>query len=182
MQQWSRHIVILVSEAKSDLAKRIQNRFWTSQNDKDMISLIQRVTSGAVTIDNELFSQIKAGYVILLGIFESDSEKEADKLVDKILNLRIMADEQDKMNRSIIDTKGELLVVSQFTLCADLTFGRRPSFIKAMKPDKAEKLYEYFVAKISKSGLTIKTGKFGAMMQVNIVNDGPTTIIIDSAK
>lgn len=148
----------------------------------NMISLIQRVSSGSVTINDKLYSKINAGYVILLGIFEKDNEKDADKLVEKIINLRIMSDSEDKMNKSILYTKGDILVVSQFTLCADLTFGRRPSFIKAKKPDEAKKLYEYFVKKLSQSGLTVKTGKFGAMMQVEIINDGPVTIIIDSRK
>lgn len=147
-----------------------------------MIALIQRVSSGSVIIDNKLFSHINAGYVIFLGIFDDDTEKDADKLTEKIVNLRIMADEDDKMNKSILEIKGEILLVSQFTLCADLTFGRRPSFIKAKKPDDAKILYEYLISKLSATGLTIKTGQFGAMMQVKIINDGPVTIIVDSKK
>ncbi|MEK6951457.1 MAG: D-aminoacyl-tRNA deacylase [Nanoarchaeota archaeon] len=145
-----------------------------------MISLIQRVTKAEVNIKGKLFSSIAKGYVILLGIFEDDTEKDLNKLVDKIVGLRIMSDKDDKMNLSIIDVKGEILVVSQFTLCADVSGGRRPSFIKAKKPDEAEKLYKSFVEKLKQKGLEIKTGSFGEYMEVQIFNDGPVTIILDS--
>lgn len=147
-----------------------------------MIALIQRVSKGAVVIENKPYSQIKKGYVILLGIFDDDGEKDVAKLVDKVVNLRIMSDEQGKMNKSILETRGEVLVVSQFTLAADLTGGRRPSFIKAMKPEKAEELYELFVKKLQDKKLEVKTGKFGESMEVQILNDGPVTIIADSKK
>ena len=142
-----------------------------------MIAVIQRVKSGKVTIENKIFSQINYGYVIFLGIFEKDNTAEADKLIDKIIHLRIMPDENNKMNKSIMDIKGEMLIVSQFTLCAELE-GRRPSFFQAKNPDEAEKLYNYFVDKLKKTNLTVKTGQFAAKMEVEIINDGPVTIIL----
>ncbi len=145
-----------------------------------MIALIQRVTKGKVSIKNKVHSEIGHGFVILLGIFEEDSEKDVEKLVEKIANLRIMSDEQGKMNRSILDTKGEILLVSQFTLAADLSAGRRPSFIKAKQPEEAEQLYELFVEKLRNNGIPVKTGKFGEYMEVAIFNDGPVTIIANS--
>lgn len=147
-----------------------------------MIALIQRVSKGAVVIQDKPYSQIKKGYVILLGIFDDDREKDVAKLVEKVVNLRIMSDEQEKMNRSILETKGEVLVVSQFTLAADITGGRRPSFIKAMEPEKAEELYKFFVKELQEKNLTVKTGKFGEYMEVQIANDGPVTIITNSKK
>ena len=145
-----------------------------------MIALIQRVSSGKVTVKNKLISEIAKGYVILLGIFEEDEDADVLKLVEKISSLRIMSDAQDKMNLSIVDVKGEILLVSQFTLVADLTSGRRPSFIKAKSPDMAKPLYELFIHKLKEKGIPVKTGQFGTYMQVNIVNDGPVTIIADS--
>jgi D-tyrosyl-tRNA(Tyr) deacylase len=147
-----------------------------------MIAVIQQVKKGSVKIGDKVFSQINFGYVILLGIFEEDMEKDAIKLTEKISNLRIMSDEQSKMNKSIMGTKGEILLVSQFTLCADVTGGRRPSFIKAKKPDEAKKLYELFVQELKEKNIPVKTGKFGKYMTVEIVNDGPVTIIVDSKK
>ncbi len=145
-----------------------------------MIGLIQRVTKAEVNIKGKPYSSIGAGYVILLGIFETDSEADVNKLVDKIVGLRIMSDKADKMNLSITDVKGSILVVSQFTLCADVSGGRRPSFIKAKKPDEAEKLYKLFVDKLNNKGLEVKTGSFGEYMEVAIFNTGPVTIILDS--
>jgi len=145
-----------------------------------MIALIQRVNKGVVNIHGKPYSSIGAGYVILLGIFEDDTEQDVNKLVDKIIGLRIMSDKEDKMNLSIMDVKGEILVVSQFTLCADVSGGRRPSFIKAKKPEEAEKLYKLFVEKLKQAGLNVKTGKFGEYMEVQIFNDGPVTIILNS--
>lgn len=147
-----------------------------------MIALIQRVSKGKVLIKNKTHSEIGSGYVILLGIFEGDDEKAVEKLIEKIVNLRIMSDEEGKMNKSIVETNCEILVVSQFTLSADLSGGRRPSFIKAMKPDEAEKLYEFFVKKLRGKDIPVKTGKFGEYMEVQIFNDGPVTIIADSKK
>lgn len=146
-----------------------------------MRTLLQRVTSGKVTIKNEIVGEIGKGYVLFLGIKEGDSEKEADLLAEKIVNLRVMSDENDKMNLSIKDADGEILVVSQFTLYADTTEGRRPSFINAAKPEIAEKLYLYFIDKLKKLGIkNVQTGEFGAYMSVEIVNDGPVTIMLDS--
>jgi D-tyrosyl-tRNA(Tyr) deacylase len=145
-----------------------------------MLAVIQRVKKGKVIIVNKTGSEIGPGYVILLGILEGDNENEADKLVEKIINLRIMGDEHGKINKSILETRGEILVISQFTLAADLSGGRRPSFIKAMKPEAAEKLYNFFVKKLQGKKLKVKTGEFGARMEVQIFNDGPVTIIIDS--
>ncbi len=146
-----------------------------------MKGLIQRVTNGKVSINGKVISQIGTGYIILLGVSEKDTEKEADLLAEKTVNLRIMSDEQDKMNRSILDIGREILVVSQFTLLADTTGGRRPSFIKAAKSDLGNKLYLYFVDKLKNLGVTnVQTGEFGAYMTVEIINDGPVTIMLDT--
>lgn len=146
-----------------------------------MRTLIQRVTKGKVLMKNQIIGEIGLGYVILLGVKEGDSEKEADFLAEKIVNLRVMSDEIDKMNLSIKDVDGEILVVSQFTLYADTTAGRRPSFITAAKPEIANKLYLYFVDKLKQSGIkNVQTGEFGAYMSVELVNDGPVTIMVDS--
>ncbi|MGB9882896.1 MAG: D-aminoacyl-tRNA deacylase [Microgenomates group bacterium] len=144
-----------------------------------MIALIQRVKSGKVIVENKIFSQINHGYVILVGFCQGDDEKTVLKIAEKIVNLRIMADENGKMNLNITQVKGEILLVSQFTLCAD-TSQRRPSFIKALKEDGAEKLYKFLIEKLKEKNIPIKTGKFGHYMTVEIVNDGPTTIILDS--
>lgn len=146
-----------------------------------MKALIQRVTKGSVSIDGKTISRIGKGYVVFLGVAEGDSEKEADLLAEKTVNLRIMSDMQDKMNRSILDVGGEILVVSQFTLLADTKGGRRPSFIRAAKPEVANKLYLYFVNKLKQLGVkNVRTGEFGAYMTVEIINDGPVTIILDT--
>lgn len=145
-----------------------------------MIALIQRVTKGKVTTKERVVSEIGKGYVVLLGIFEEDTEKDVEKLAEKISTLRIMSDENEKMNLSITDAKGEILVVSQFTLVADLTYGRRPSFIKAKNPDEAKKIYELFVSILKSKDIPVKTGEFGTYMQLEIHNDGPVTIIADS--
>lgn len=147
-----------------------------------MIALIQRVTKASVSIDNKIYSQIKKGYVILLGIFDFDNQQHIDILIKRIINLRIMADENNKMNFSIKETNNEVLVVSQFTLCADTSKGRRPSFIHAKNPKEAEKLYIKFVKTIKEKGVKVKTGEFGTYMNVKIHNDGPVTIILDSKK
>ncbi len=145
-----------------------------------MIALIQRVCSASVSINNNVYSSISNGYLILIGIIQEDTRNNVEKLVGKILNLRIMADNQGKMNRSIIEVKGEILVVSQFTLCANLKGGRRPDFFPAKKPEEAKILYEQFIDNLNKSGLIVKTGEFAAYMKVSLVNDGPVTIIVDS--
>lgn len=132
-------------------------------------------------IDGKTISEIKKGYVILLGVCEGDTENESKLLAEKTANLRVMSDGNDKMNLSIIDVKGEVLVVSQFTLCADCSGGRRPSFINAAKPDTAKSLYELYISELKRLGVEkVVTGEFGAYMQVDIVNDGPVTILLDT--
>ncbi len=141
--------------------------------------VIQRVKKAAVVINDKIYSQINAGFLILIGISKNDTEKQAEWLAQKIANLRIMADKQDKMNLSIQEVKAEILVVSQFTLLANCLGGNRPSFIEAAKPDKAKKLYEFFINKLKSYGLVVKTGLFGSLMEVNLVNDGPVTIVLE---
>lgn len=142
--------------------------------------VIQRVKKAAVVINDKIYSQINAGFLILIGISKNDTVKQAQWLVQKIANLRIMADKQDKMNLSIKETKGEILVVSQFTLLANCLGGNRPSFIKAAKPGEAKKLYEFFIDKLRCYGLSVKTGSFGSLMEVNLTNDGPVTIVMEN--
>jgi D-tyrosyl-tRNA(Tyr) deacylase len=140
--------------------------------------VIQRVKKGAVLVDGKIFSQIDKGYVILVGFCQGDDKGKVEKMAEKILNLRIMADENEKMNYNISQVNGELLIVSQFTLCAD-TSQRRPSFISASKEDEAKILYDYLIELLKNKGLPLKTGKFGAYMTVEIINDGPVTIVMD---
>lgn len=144
-----------------------------------MKGLIQRVKQASVTIDGELYSSINYGMLILLGVEKEDKEVNAKVLAEKLINLRIFDDENGKMNKSILDIKGEILVVSQFTLAGDCKKGTRPSFDKAAPPDNAKKLYEDFVKIISQYGLIIKTGEFQSMMDVSLVNDGPVTFMIE---
>lgn len=148
---------------------------------KSMRILLQRVTSAKVTINNKIVGEIGRGYVVLFGAKDKDSQKDADVLAEKLVNLRVMSDENDKMNKSILDVAGEILVVSQFTLYADTSAGRRPSFISAAKPDLANKLYKYFVGKLITLGVkSVQTGVFGAYMSVELVNDGPVTIMLET--
>ena len=142
--------------------------------------LVQRVKNASVTIDGQLFSQIEQGYLLLVGFSNNDDENIVELMTQKLLNLRICDDSDGKMNLSIIDTKGELLSVSQFTLYADSSKGRRPSFIEACNPERAVQLYDYFNDKLRKSGLKVETGKFRAEMDVQLVNSGPITIMLDS--
>ena len=144
-----------------------------------MKALIQRVKSASVTIDGELYSKIGKGLLVFLGVEKEDSVENCEKLSQKVLNLRIFEDENDKMNLSVNDVKGEILVVSQFTLCGDCKKGTRPSFDKAAHPDIAVKLYEDFVEKMRSSGLKTETGKFRAMMDVELINDGPVTFMVE---
>lgn len=144
-----------------------------------MKALIQRVKQASVTIDGEIFSSINAGMLILLGVEKEDSIENAQKLSEKLINLRIFDDEDGKMNKSLMDIKGEILVVSQFTLMGDCKKGTRPSYDKAAPPDRANKLYEEFVKHISRYGLTVKTGQFQAMMEVSLINDGPVTLMVE---
>lgn len=141
--------------------------------------LIQRVKRASVTIDNEIYSTINKGILALVGIEKGDTLEEVEKSAKKIVNLRIFPDENDKMNKSLLDIQGEMLIVSQFTLCGDCKKGTRPSFDKSAPPEIANKLYEDFVSEINKYGIKTGTGKFGAMMDVELVNDGPVTFMIE---
>ncbi len=145
-----------------------------------MKALLQRVTRGSVSIAGEVVGQIGRGLVALIGVATGDTEKDAEYLARKVVSLRIFADEQGKFNLSVQDVSGELLVVSQFTLLADTRKGRRPSFVDAAPPDKARSLFERFVAETRKSGLRVETGRFQEHMQVEILNDGPVTVMLDS--
>ncbi len=143
--------------------------------------VIQRVNSASVTINNALYSSIDKGLMVLVGIEDADIETDADWLAGKLVNMRIFSDADDKMNLSVKEINGDILVVSQFTLHASTQKGNRPSFIKAARAEKAVPVYEYFCKKITlESGKTCKTGVFGADMKVSLVNDGPVTITIDS--
>ena len=146
-----------------------------------MKAVLQRVTSASVDVGGERISQISSGLLILLGVAEGDTERDAEALAAKIANLRIFSDEQGRMNLSMLAVGGGALVVSQFTLCASCAHGRRPDFFSAAKPDEAERLYLYFCERIKKEGVSeVGAGVFGADMQVSLTNDGPVTIILDS--
>lgn len=145
-----------------------------------MKALVQRVNKASVSVGDQVVGSIDRGLVVLLGVAADDSEKDAVYLADKVLNLRIFSDEAGKFNLSLLDCRGELLVVSQFTLLADTRKGRRPNFIAAAPPDKAEALFERFVELVRASGLKVATGLFGGRMLVEIHNDGPVTIMLDS--
>lgn len=144
-----------------------------------MRAFIQRVTEASVRIDGEIVGQIGAGLLVLLGIRTTDTRAEADWLAEKLPALRIFEDSEGKMNLSLLDIGGELLVVSQFTLYGDARKGRRPSYIDAAPPAVSEPLYEYFVEKLRSAGLSVATGRFGADMKVSLVNDGPVTILLE---
>lgn len=142
--------------------------------------LIQRVTKASVSIDDQIYGSIEKGYLVLIGIADTDTREIADKLVRKLIGLRIFEDENHKTNLSLNDVNGSLLLVSQFTLYADCKKGNRPSFIKAGKPDKAEELYQYIIRQCEKEVANVQTGVFGADMKVELLNDGPFTIFLDS--
>lgn len=144
-----------------------------------MKALIQRVKRASVTVENELYSSIGKGLLIFLGVEKDDTSANALKLAEKVANLRIFEDENEKMNLSVKDVQGEILVVSQFTLCGDCKKGTRPSFDKAAPPDAAVKLYEEYAENIRALGLVVKTGKFRAMMDVELINDGPVTFLVE---
>ncbi len=145
-----------------------------------MRAVIQRVNQSQVTIGNETVAKIGYGLLVFLGIAKEDSSRDCDYLAEKIVNLRIFEDENGKMNRSLLETGGEMLVVSQFTLLGDCRKGRRPSFIDAAEPHLANELYKHFVRLVRQKSICVKTGQFRTMMNVSLINDGPVTLIIES--
>ncbi len=142
--------------------------------------IVQRVSKSNVMIDGENVGEIDQGFLVLIGITHNDTKEIADLMVKKLLNLRVFSDENNKMNFSLVDVGGELLLVSQFTLYANCKRGNRPDFISAAKPDYAHELYDYIVAKCKQENIKVQTGNFGADMKVKLINDGPVTIILDS--
>lgn len=147
-----------------------------------MRAVIQRVTRASVSVAGEEIGAITRGLMVLLGAGQGDQDADLYYILDKTLNLRIFSDDQGKMNLSLLDVSGELLVVSQFTLYGDCRKGRRPGFTGAMAPEPAEQMYERFVAEARQRGITVATGRFGADMSVSLINDGPVTIVLDSSK
>lgn len=147
-----------------------------------MRAVLQRVTRASVRVEGATVGRIERGLVVLLGIAQDDTRQDASYLVEKIINLRIFEDEEGRMNLSVLDTTGALLVVSQFTLYGDVRRGRRPSWIEAAEPSVAEPLYEYFVSQARLSIQRVETGEFRRMMEVELINDGPVTILLDSRK
>lgn len=141
--------------------------------------VLQRVSSASVTVDGEITGSIGKGYLVLLGVGQGDTEEDCRRLADKIINLRIFSDENDKINLSLSDVGGSLLIVSQFTLYADCRKGNRPNFIQAGKPDEAERLYNYFSDYCRSKGKHVETGVFGVDMKVELVNDGPFTVVLE---
>lgn len=145
-----------------------------------MRALIQRVDNAKVEVQGKIISQIGKGFLVLLGVTHNDTGTEVDYLVEKIANLRVFGDENDKMNLSLLDIKGEVLIVSQFTLYADCSRGRRPDFISAAKPELASELYKKFIQRFKETGLKVGEGEFGAMMDISLKNSGPVTIMLDT--
>ena len=145
-----------------------------------MRAVVQRVSESSVAVGPEVVGRIGRGLVVLLGVSKTDTEKESAALAEKIVHLRVFADESGRLNRSLMEVGGEMLVVSQFTLLADCRKGRRPSFTEAAAPELATRLYEYFVRQTTKLGISVQTGRFQALMAVALINDGPVTLIIDS--
>ena len=141
--------------------------------------VIQRVKNASVKVDNKIVGEIEKGFLVLVGIKVGDTKQQADYLVKKVCNLRVFTDENDKMNLGLKDVNGKLLIVSQFTLYGDCSDGNRPSFIEAARPDEAIPLYEYFCDECAKNGIEVQRGIFGADMKVELLNDGPVTIIIE---
>ena len=144
--------------------------------------VIQRVNESSVSVDGKVIGQIGKGFMVLIGVAESDTEEIADKLIHKLIGLRIFEDENGKTNLSLADVNGELLLISQFTLYANCKKGNRPSFVDAGNPDKANALYEYIISKCKEQVDIVETGSFGADMKISLINDGPFTIILDSEK
>lgn len=147
-----------------------------------MRAVVQRVERSKVDVDGKTIGSIEKGLLIFLGVGQEDGDKDLDYIFDKIINLRIFEDEDGKMNRSLLDIEGELLVVSQFTLYGDARKGRRPSFSSSARPDLANEMYEEFIARARNMGIRTETGEFGADMKVDILNDGPVTILLDSER
>ena len=147
-----------------------------------MRAVVQRVSRAKVTVGGEITGEIGRGLLVLLGVGQPDTEADADYLAEKILGLRIFEDDAGKMNRSVVEVSGGVLAVSQFTLYGDVRRGRRPSIDDAARPEQARALYEYFVGRIRAAGLPCETGRFQEMMDVELVNDGPVTILLDSRK
>ena len=144
-----------------------------------MRAVIQRVSRAEITIDHQETRHISQGLVVFLGVIKGDTEAQAEFMAEKVHGLRIFTDENGKMNKSLLDVNGEMLVVSQFTLCGDCKKGTRPSFDKSAPPEIANNLYEYFIAKVKEYSVTVQTGKFAAMMDVELINDGPVTFMIE---
>jgi D-tyrosyl-tRNA(Tyr) deacylase len=147
-----------------------------------MRAVVQRVSRAAVQVDEECVGRIGLGWLVLLGVARGDTEEDAARLADRILNLRAFDDGQGKMNKSVLEVQGGILVVSQFTLMGDCRAGRRPSFTDAAEPAVAERLYHEFTARLRPTGLEVATGVFRAMMKIELVNDGPVTLLLDSRK
>ncbi len=146
-----------------------------------MKAVIQRVKNARVDVDEKTVGEISEGYLILVGVMDGDTEEDAEILARKTANLRIFTDEDDKMNKSLLDIDGEVLAVSQFTLCADVKKGNRPSFINSAAPDEANRLYEYYCSKLLENGVRkVEKGVFGAHMEVSLLNNGPVTILYDT--
>lgn len=145
-----------------------------------MRAILQRVTKGSVTVDGQVVADIGLGYVVLLGVGHEDNQAKARELAEKTVYLRVFGDDEGKMNRSLLDVQGEMIVVSQFTLHADTSRGRRPSFINAAKPDLAEPLVDFFIEQVRGFGIKVQSGIFGAHMVVDIQNDGPVTITLEN--
>lgn len=142
--------------------------------------VVQKVIKSSVEIDNEVVGKIDQGFMVLVGFTSDDNKDIVDKMIDKLIHLRIFMDENEKMNLSLLDVNGSILSISQFTLYANCKKGRRPSFIEAAKPDIASPLYDYFNEKIASLGIKVEKGVFGADMKVSLINDGPVTIVLDS--
>jgi D-tyrosyl-tRNA(Tyr) deacylase len=147
-----------------------------------MRAVVQRVSRASVEVEGKIVGQIGPGWLVLLGVARGDVDEDGDRLAEKVVNLRAFADDQGKMNRSVIDAGGSVLVVSQFTLLGDCRGGRRPSFTEAAEPAEAERLYRHFCGRVAATGVDVATGVFRAMMNVELVNDGPVTFLLDSRR
>lgn len=147
-----------------------------------MRAVVQRVSRAGVKVEEKIIGKIDRGILLLLGVEESDEEKDLEYMCDKIPNLRIFEDEEGKMNKSLLDVGGSLLVISQFTLLGDARKGRRPSFTQAARPEKAIPMYERFIDSMKEKNITTEAGEFGAHMEVELINDGPVTILLDSKR